>query len=71
LPLLAAAIPTIMTILGGLGGAAGGVSAIVNAVKNAKHQSAVQEEMERHDLEMEKTAKTKQAGSGLKKKKNF
>jgi hypothetical protein len=73
LPALIAAIPSIIEILGGLGAAAGGVTAIVNSVKTAKHQSAEEEEMKRHNLEMEKIAKTKQAlsltGSGLKTKK--
>jgi hypothetical protein len=70
LPALIAAFPTILSILEGL---AGGAAGIVNAVKNAKHQSAEEEEEEeeaeetkRHNLEMEKIAKT---GSGLKKKK--
>jgi hypothetical protein len=52
---------------------AGGVAAVTNAVINAKHQSAEEEELKRHIKEMEKIAKNKKmlsiAGSGLKKKK--
>ena len=58
----------ILAALGGVGGLAGGAAAIANAVKTSQHQNAEEEETKRHNLEMEKIAKTKQGGSGLKKK---
>ena len=69
LPALIAAIPTILSWLGGTGGVGSAAAAITNAIKTAKHQSAEEEEEgKRHNLEMEKLAKEKQTGSGLKKK---
>ena len=55
--------------LGALGALAGGSAAIANAVKTSQHQSAEEEEMKRHNREMDKLAK----GSGvrLRKKKDI
>ena len=66
LPALIAAILTILSWLGGLGGVGSAAAAITNAVKTAKYQRE-EEEAKRHNLEMEKLAKEKQTGSGLKK----
>ena len=65
---LAAAIPTILSWLGGIGSLGSAATVITNAIKTAKHQSATEEEAKRHNLGMEKLAKEKQTGSGLKKK---
>ena len=61
-------------MVGALEGLAGGAAAVTNAVLNAQHQHAAAEEedeMKRHNSEMEKMAKSKQGltltGSGLKK----
>jgi galactokinase/mevalonate kinase-like predicted kinase len=56
IPALIAAITSIIGIFCGLGAAAGGVTAIVNSVKTAKRQNAEEEEINRHNLEMEKNS---------------
>jgi len=61
IPALIAAFPTIMGILGGLGGGEAGGAAILNAVNTTKQQRAEEEEIKRHSQEMEKIAKEKQA----------
>ena len=59
-------MPILFAALGAIGALAGGSAAIANAVKTSQHQSAKEEEMKRHNKEMEKLAKT---GSGLKREK--
>jgi hypothetical protein len=51
LPLLFAVLPEIVTAIGGL---TGGGETIAKAVNGAKHQRAEEEEMKRHNKEMEK-----------------
>jgi hypothetical protein len=58
-------LPILFAALGAIGALAGGSAAIANAVKTSQHQKEEEEEMKRHNKEMEKIAK----GSGLKKKK--
>lgn len=67
-------LPILFAALGAFGALAGGGAAVGNAVMNSKRHSAEEEEeMKRHNIEMEKIAKSKQAlilmGSGLKTKK--
>jgi len=63
-------LPILFAALGAAGALIGGGAAVANAVINAKHQSAEEEEIKRHNREMEKIAIEKQAfGSGLKKAK--
>jgi len=59
-------LPVLFAALGAIGALAGGSAAIANAIKTSQPQSAEEEEMKRHNIEMEKIA---EAGSGLKKKK--
>jgi hypothetical protein len=65
-------LPTLFAAPGALEGLAGGAAVAKNAVINSKHQSAEEEEIKRHNRDMENIAKSKQAlsltGSGLKKK---
>jgi ribosomal protein L12E/L44/L45/RPP1/RPP2 len=58
-------LPILFAALGAIGAEAGGSAAIANGVKTSQHQNAEEEELKRHNKEMEKIAK----GSGLKKKK--
>jgi len=63
-------LPIYVAALGALGRLAWGASAVTNAVISAKHQSAEEKKLKRHNSEMEKIAKSKQVlsltGSGLK-----
>ena len=65
-------LPILLAILGAVVATAGGAAAVANSVISAKHQSAEEEEMKRHNREMEtiaKNAKTLSIGTGLKAKK--
>jgi len=59
IPLLSL-IPIIASALGAAGGVAGGVASAVSAVKNANAATAAQEELQRHNREIEK-----QLGAGV------
>jgi hypothetical protein len=63
-------LPIYVAALGALGRLAWGADAVTNAVISAKHQSAEEKGLKRHNSEMEKIAKSKQVlsltGSGLK-----
>ena len=62
-------MPILFAAVGAIGALAEGSAAIANAVKTSQHQSAEEEEMKRHNKEMEKLAQNAKTGSGLKKKK--
>jgi len=58
-------LPILFAALGAVGALAGGSTANANSVISAKHQSAEEEEMKRHNSEMEKIAKSEKTfGSG-------
>ena len=50
-------LPILLAILGAVGATAGGAATVANSVISTKHQSAQEQEMKRHDREMETIAK--------------
>jgi hypothetical protein len=50
-------LPIVFAALGTIGALAGGSAAIANVVKTSQHQNIEEEEMKRHNKEMEKIAK--------------